>query len=338
MVAHMSQHEKNCVIITGVSSFVGWHLARFFNREGWEVIGTLSKELPAYAGLHGERVHGLESAGIALMKLDITDAKCTSAFIREKGPSLWIHHAGWATNYAGRDYDLVTAARINHATLRPIYQALAETGCSGFLLTGSGMEYSNSDTPHSEDEICWPDNPYGFSKLGQTILCRQLSQEFDIRTRVARVFIPFGQGDAPQKLLSSVARALASHQSIELTPCEQIRDFLHVHDLCLGYRKLVSDLSRECLFDIFNLSSGQPVRLRDLLQLLAAVGSWSTELLHFGAVPMRSGEALVQAGDARKSAAIMDWRARDLSEMLRDFIEVRTDLQDKEPHAGGVQL
>jgi nucleoside-diphosphate-sugar epimerase len=319
----VSPLQKNRAVITGVSSFIGWHLAQFFSREGWEVIGTLSKELLAYTGLHRERVQALASAGIALIKLDITDGELTRAFIRERRPSLWINHAGWAKNYAGRDYDLETAARLNHASLRPIYQTLAETGCSGFLLTGSGMEYSNTDAPHAEDEACWPDIPYGFSKLGQTILCRQLAQEFGIRTRVARVFIPFGPGDAPQKVLSSVARGLASNQAIDLTPCEQIRDFLHVYDACSGYNKLVCDLSRDSLFDIFNLCSGQPVRLRDLLLLLATVGGWDADLLRFGALPMRPGEQNFQAGDATKSAAILHWRARDLTEMLRDFIAIR---------------
>ena len=45
------------VIVTGISSFVGMHLARRFAREGFRVVGTISKPRDTYDGIRAARLN-----------------------------------------------------------------------------------------------------------------------------------------------------------------------------------------------------------------------------------------------------------------------------------------
>jgi hypothetical protein len=57
---------------------------------------------------------------------------------------------------------------IMKAPLGPLYSALAGGGCN-VIVTGSSMEYAASDRANREDDACWPDTPYGLSKLSETL-------------------------------------------------------------------------------------------------------------------------------------------------------------------------
>src|SRR5262249_32754994 len=226
------------LVVTGISSMLGTFLGRAFS-QGWHVLGTLSRPISEYDPLRRQRIDEAVREGTGgVCQLDVTDAFAVQEFVADFKPDIWVHHAGWATDYASLAYDLDRGHAVNVAPLRPLYEALAKHSCRGVVLTGSSMEYSDSDGPAREEDACWPTTPYGLSKLAATLRARQLAQEFGLPTRVARIFIPYGPLDQPQKLIPSVVTALRSGQPVDLSPCEQYRDFLHVEDIVRGYEAL----------------------------------------------------------------------------------------------------
>jgi nucleoside-diphosphate-sugar epimerase len=297
------------VVATGVSSFVGMHLARQFAGAGHRVVGTISKPRETYRDIRGERLRALE-ASAELVQLDVTDAAAVDALIERVAPTLWIHHAGHAVAYASYDYDLAQGFAANVAPLTHLYKSLAGKGCN-VIVTGSSAEYSVSDAANREDDACWPDMPYGVSKLEETIRARQLALQFSVPTRVARLYIPFGTYDNPEKLLAQVVAGLRAGKTIELSACTQARDFLGISDLCAAYAALDADMSRT-LFDVFNICGGQAVVLREFLLDIATLMNADPALLHFGARPMRPGEAAFSFGSNEKARKILTWRPEDL--------------------------
>jgi nucleoside-diphosphate-sugar epimerase len=304
---------SGAAVITGVTSFVGFHLANCFARAGWRVLATHSRERERYAAVQAARLDALD-AGVALRQLDICNADALARLIGDEKPALWVHHAGYAVNYGSLDYDLAAAAAVNIAPLRPLYAALAGKGC-GVIVTGSSMEYAGSDEANREDEACWPDTPYGLSKLGETLAARQLAIRHSVPTRVARLYIPFGPFDNPNKLLSSVAAAMAAGKPVDLSPCEQRRDFTAVADVCQGYLALARDMGRET-FDVFNLCGGRAVALKALLLAMAQSAKRDPALLRFGAIPMRPGEPPVSFGDNSKAVRLLGWQPRPAERMV----------------------
>jgi UDP-glucose 4-epimerase len=322
----MRRSTGNTTVVTGASSFVGAHLAIGFARAGHHVTGTMTRALTAYDPCRRARLDAARSAGAELARLDLTDTQGVADFVRARRPAVWIHHAGWATNYAGLNYDLDRGQAVNVAPLETIYPLLQECRCRGVVVTGSSAEYGETRFPCAEQDACWPTTPYGLSKLSETIRARQLGIEHGLTTRVARVFVPYGAMDAPGKLLASAARCLRSGQPIALSPCRQSRDFLHVRDLVQGYLALVEDLRRDEPFDIFNLCRGQATPLREVLLYLAELLRADAGLLRFGACGMRPGEPLVSYGANDKALRRLNWRPRPLHEGLRAYVREMDDL------------
>jgi nucleoside-diphosphate-sugar epimerase len=198
--------------------------------------------------------------------------------------------------------------------------ALHEVKAAGVLVTGSDAEYGAGDDAWDEEDACWPTTAYGLSKLAETLRARQLAVQHQLPTRVARLFVPFGLLDAPDKLMASVVRALRAGEAIDLTPGEQWRDFVHVEDVVRLYLRLAADLERPSIFDVFNACSGVATRLKDLLLLIAGALEADPARLRFGARPMRAAEAPVQFGSNAKARRLLHWEPRPLTESVRAFL------------------
>ena len=306
------------VVVTGVSSFAGYHFARHFASRGRRVIGTLGRPRNIYQGIAARRLAVLDPV-VELCPLDLRKAGAISQFIVARSPAIWIHHAGYAERYAAPDYDLDAAHAVNVAPLSALYEVLAGRGC-GVIITGSSAEYGAAATGNREDDLCRPDTPYGLSKLMETLRARQLAERHRVPTRVARLYIPFGAMDNPQKVLPQVVERLRARQSIMLSPCEQKRDFVGISDVCESYERLVDDLPRT-LFDIFNIAGGEGIVLRDLLVGLADRLGAPQSLLHFGEIPMRPDEPAVSYADVGKARCLLNWTASALCSAIdRDLL------------------
>jgi nucleoside-diphosphate-sugar epimerase len=305
------------VVLTGASSFVGLHLGLTFAAAGWDVTAVHTRSLEAYDALRAARLSHLSGVG-RLIQADLAAPEAVAQIVETEQPALWLQHAGFAENYGSPDYDLVAAHKINVEALEPLYRALEGRGC-GVIVTGSSMEYSASDLGNREDEPCWPDTPYGLSKLAETLRARQLAKRHGVPTRVARLYIPFGTFDNPRKLLSTVLSELKAGRALDLSAGEQRRDFCAIDDICKGYLALAADLERS-LFDVFNLCGGEPIRLRDLLRELAGAIGVDASLLRFGTLPMRSGEPPVSYGDNAKAAQLLGWSPRPLAEAVKTLL------------------
>jgi len=313
-------NQKLRIVITGVTSFIGVHLVKYFIGLGYEVTTTLSRPQNQYSDQRLDRLNFALQLGAHIEVLDITCQAKVKEFINRLRPTYWIHHAGWARNYQSFDYDLTKAHSINLEPLEYIYPALKNAGCLGLILTGSSAEYSDTTCAALESHLCAPKMPYGLAKLSQTLRANQLAEQYLLPTRVARVFIPFGPMDAPEKLVPSVLKALRANIPVSLTVCSQIRDFLFIDELVSGYGSLIRDLQRKSNFDIFNLSSGQPVTLKDFLLEIACLLKADAKLLKFGDRLLRDGDIGSSWGDNSKAQSILGWKPDSLKKGIVRYL------------------
>jgi len=305
------------VVISGVSSFVGMHLAQKFAKTGWHVTALTSRDVGTYEGIRKNRLNVITN-DVHFRTCDLTDASTVQALVRDVKPILWVQHGGYAENYTSPDYDLEKSLQVNVLALKPLYKALAEVD-AGIILTGSSAEYSASGAANSEEDACWPETAYGVSKLAETIEAKRLSMAYQVPTRIARLYIPVGLYDAPGKLMDHVISQFKNDQVVDLSPCLQKRDFLCVDDISNAYLKLADDLART-EFDIFNICSGEAIELKELLLDLCKAMDRKPELLNFNAFPMREGEAIISYGDNEKAKRLLDWAPIDLTETLKTLI------------------
>ncbi len=225
---------------------------------------------------------------------------------------------GYTKSYASHDYDLRKGFALNVEPLGAIFSAMA--GVQGaVILTGTVAEYADSDQPHLETETCAPAMPYWLSKLMETLYARQLSSHYDVPARVARLFLPFGPLDAPEKLLATVITSLREALPLELTTCLQQRDFLHVDEVVDLYLKLLPDLPRS-LFEIYNVCAGESPTLREVILEFAVILGVDAARCEFGAIPMRTGEPSVIRGSNEKARKFLQWTPAPWRETVRRWL------------------
>lgn len=312
--------DKQTIVVTGVSSFIGFHVSRYLSQRNFQVLGTISQDISNYSGIRKIRLQKTEAAGTQLRLLDFSDETALRCFIDHERPAVWIHHAGWTKDYGNLEYNLEKGHSVNVSPLTSIYSLLKEFNGQGVIITGSSWEYSDFSCVNKESDPCWPSTPYGLSKLSETIRAYQLAHQYRLRTRVARVFLPYGPFDAPEKLFPSAIAALRSGSSIPLTSCDQERDLIYIDDLSSGYLSLLNDLKRNTLFDLFNFCAGTPIPLKAVLLTMAELLNADPALLQFGKRPMRQGDAQVFCGSNQKALSILKWYPRSFQEGIKLYL------------------
>ena len=254
------------VLITGMTGFIGRHLATSLLTEGHEIVGT---------GLTESEGAFLPPSlrDIPVRRLDIRDREAVGALLKAVQPEMIYHLAGQAyvipsfrdpagtfeTNVLGTIY-------LFEAMLRFSSQARVAVACSG-------AEYGwPKSLPVREEHPLEPVSPYGASKAAQDILAFQYFKSRNLRTLRLRLFGTTGpgkMGDAPNDFASQIARIEANGGQgiVHVGNLSTARDISDVRDT-LGAMRAVVDRGQPG--EAYNIGRGLPVSIRNVLNLLLA--------------------------------------------------------------------
>ncbi|HET7039452.1 MAG TPA: GDP-mannose 4,6-dehydratase, partial [Gemmatimonadales bacterium] len=144
---------------------------------------------------------------------------------------------------------------------------------------------------------------------------------------IARPFPHTGAGQSTTFVVPALARRL--HQArargdatIPAGNLAVVRDFLHVDDVIEAYVALLRDGAPGA---VYNVASGQPVRLADLLARLAAMMGVSVQPVTDPAL-LRTGDIPHLVGDASRLRTRTGWTPRrTLDHALAEVIGAQAD-------------
>lgn len=178
-----------------------------------------------------------------------------------------------------------------------LIRAIAPT--ARLVHTGSMAEYGYSGT-FDEDAPRRPHSPYGFAKAASVDRAVSLSVALDRQVRVARLFGVYGPGESEQRLIPHLVRGLSSGREVPLSDGTQVRDFVHVDDVCDALLALgEADVPPGW---VVNVGTGVGVSVRRLALALCEKLGADPELLGFGMVPRRAVDEDVLVADVTRLA------------------------------------
>ncbi|MBC7636313.1 MAG: NAD-dependent epimerase/dehydratase family protein, partial [Acetobacteraceae bacterium] len=253
------------VLVTGPSGFIGQHCLRRLITEDCEI--------------HAANRRGISAAGprVQWHAADLCDPASNRALIEAVRPTHVLHLAWEATprlyNQSPENFKWLCAG-IEMAT------AFGEIGGTRFVGVGTSAEYQASLTPCQEDTTpIQPATVYGKTKASFAYALDGLSQHFKFSSAWARIFLPYGPGDPPQRLIPSVIASLDARRPVETTHGRQLRDFIYVTDVadCLVTLLFASEDGA------FNVGTGVQTQIRSVIQHLADRCDGSA-WLRFGAI------------------------------------------------------
>jgi len=264
------------VLVTGAGGFIGSRLTGLLAAAGHEVVGV-------------RREH-------ADLLVDPTGV------LPEVTPDVLVHLA-WITEHgafweAPENEDWVAASL---ALLR----AFAERGGRRAVVAGTCAEYdwTTGAAQLTEDAPIVPATAYGAAKARLHEAASALCAEAGLELAWGRIFFPYGPGEAPGRLVASVARALLAGEPAPTTDGMQVRDLIHVDDVAGAFAALVD----APVVGAVNVGTGVGVRIRDVVELVAQAAG-RPELLRVGALPARPGDPAAVVADATRLTAEVGFR------------------------------
>ena len=183
--------------------------------------------------------------------------------------------------------------------------AFGECGGQGFIGAGSSAEYADSPEAHAEDDApIRPTTVYGKCKAAFWLAAQAAAQHSGFAASWGRIFLAYGPGDPPQRLIPTVLAALSEGRPVAMTHGHQLRDFIYAPD--------AADLLVHLLFSeengAFNVATGRATSVGAVVEYWAGrLGG--RELLQIGALDPPPDDPAVLLADMTKVGTRLGWSA-----------------------------
>ncbi len=159
-----------------------------------------------------------------------------------------------------------------------------------FVQFGSSEEYGEIKSPFLESAREEPNSPYALVKQLTTNTAKMLYRNYDFPIMVVRPGNLFGPLQNMSKFIPYVIEQLRTNQPLNVTPCEQKRDFIYVDDFVNGIHQLMR-VAHVAQGEIVNVSSGTSIALKDIIEHCRKILN-STSEVNYGAIPYRANEVM----------------------------------------------
>jgi nucleoside-diphosphate-sugar epimerase len=277
------------VLVTGAGGFVGRPAVTALSEQGHEL----------HAVSRSER----DSDGVHWHVSDLLRPGAAAKLIEATRPERLLHLAWFAQPgefwTAPENRDWVRASR-------ELLEAFAEAGGKRAVVAGTCAEYDWSLDADCREGVTplRPSTPYGKAKLELSRAAEQIAGRKGLSLGWARLFMLFGPGEHPERLVASVARRVLAGEPAPCSAGTQVRDFLYVDDVAGALVALLDSAVEGPV----NVASGEEIAVAEMVERVAAAAG-DPGLLRLGALPARPDDPPRLVADVTRLSDEVGWRA-----------------------------
>jgi len=244
------------------------------------------------------------------IKCDLSDKHAVENLICKTKPKLIYHLAG---SFAG---DFETDILVNAYSSKWIFDELIrlKLDCR-VVVIGSAAEYgmvAESENPVSETQSLNPVSVYGLTKVMQTQIARFYASTHGLDVVVARVFNLAGEGLSQRLFYGRLLSLVDLYKRKEIDKLsfgnlDAVRDYI---DFDKAIEQIVSIANRGVKGEVYNVGSGVPVRMKDLLNRVLTENNIPLDCVEYATqYQKRSGDVPVIYADIKKVSALLEQTA-----------------------------
>ena len=238
------------VLLTGASGFLGRHVLRSLQQQGVPTV-VLGRQRPP------------QCPQADFIQADLLDSPSLADLVQAARATHLLHLAWFAEH--GLYWTSALNLRWVDASVR-LAEAFCAYGGQQVVLAGSCAEYDWAEGYCREDHTpLQPATLYGTSKDATRRLVMAVCAQHQVPCAWGRVFLLFGAGEAAQRLIPSLVAVFRGQRPAFGVNASAFRDFLHASDVAQAFVTLLTRGASGA----FNLSSGQPTLMADLVRTLA---------------------------------------------------------------------
>jgi nucleoside-diphosphate-sugar epimerase len=281
------------IVITGARGFLGHHLVAALSRSGASVLAVDRRPVEPTPPMRGVVQH----------VSDLSDpATLIPPEVEPVGKFILVHLA-WDLRERETSYRLQSEQVTCLAGLLDVW---TKRGLSYVISPGSAQEFGARGGVL--DAGCLPIeplSPYGWAKRAVYEMASSWSRQSGVGLLWLRPFIIYGPGQAGSLLIPYAVRQAMSGETAEFSDGLQTRDFIYVDDVVSAIQRGIE--IRPAGPQSVNLGSGDPARIRDVLQEIAN-HFHAGDRFCYGVRSRRAADPDVQVADLRQAAEMLNWK------------------------------
>ena len=303
----MKEHKGvKRALITGITGFVGSHMAELLLSEGLEVygIGRWRSKKEHIGHLNGK---------ITILEADLLDPHSLDQIMLAVRPDYIFHlaaqsyvAASWTSPAATLEINVVGSANLFESVRKAQINPKIQIACSS---EEYGMVYPN-EVPIKETNPIRPLSPYGVSKAAMDFLGYQYNQSYGMKIVRTRGFNHTGPRRGEVFAESDFAKQIAEVEKklkvpiIEVGNLEAKRDYTDVRDMVKGYF-LAAEKGESG--EVYNICSGKAYKIAEVLDMLL---SFSKVKIKIKQDPkrMRPSDVPILLGDNSRFVKQTGWK------------------------------
>lgn len=309
------------VLITGVTGFVGSHLAEYVSDLGHEVAGTM-RWRSQQQNLSDVRDR------MQLYEADLRDSTATRKVMADFKPERIFHLAAQSFVHASWSAPAETLST-NVMCQVHLLEAMRETGLeeTRVQIAGSSEEYGEvheGELPIKETNPLRPLSPYAVSKVAQDLLAFQYFKSYGTWVVRTRAFNHEGPRRGEVFVTSSFAKQIALAEQGKAQPyldvgnLEARRDFTDVRDVVHAYWLALEKCEAG---EVYNIGSGKTWRIQDVAEKLIQMAHVPIEIRQDPS-RMRPSDVPVLQADTTKFRSATGWEPQiPFETTLKDTLE-----------------
>ncbi|OGG62773.1 GDP-mannose 4,6-dehydratase [Candidatus Kaiserbacteria bacterium RIFCSPHIGHO2_02_FULL_59_21] len=319
--------KKHGVFITGLTGFVGSHLADYIlaNAPEYTIVGLVRWRSPK-----DNIRHILDK--VILEYGDMTDLPSIRAALEKHRPEFIFHLA--AQSYVDFSFAAPLATLeanvMGTATLLEAVRAMkAQSGYDPVIHICSSSEVygqvRKDEVPITEDNPFRPASPYAVSKVAEDMLGQQYWLSWKIRNIRTRMFTHTGPRRGEVFVLSNFAKQVAAIEAGKQRPILQvgnlasIRTFMDVRNAVEAYWLLVHKCPPG---EVYNIGGAETMTIGDMTKKLLALSTVKNIKVKVDPARLRPSDVTLQIPSTKKFEKATGWKPTiPFSQTLQDTLD-----------------
>lgn len=275
------------ILLTGATGFIGSHLLEALLKSGYRVVILKRTTSDCW------RINHLLDQVTAY---DIDSDPISEVF--EMNQIDYICHLATYYKKNDGDVDYTSLIESNVTTPLKLVAYAIQHKVKGFINTGTFFEYGDSIEPLTESSATFPKNFYARSKTAFMTALENFTPKLPCIT--LRLFSPYGEKDN-YKLIPMLINHGLNSTPIALANPKQELDFIYAGDIANAYIKAIEKIKREdTLHSIYNIGTGIPISINDLVILIEKTLDKRLELVHPTSYSTASHTAIASINKAKQ--------------------------------------
>jgi nucleoside-diphosphate-sugar epimerase len=292
-------------LITGVTGFIGSHLAKRLLDCGWQVHCLVRKTS------HIERMQKKLEDKLHIHYLE-NDNSNLSVILLKVQPTVVFHLASlFLAQHKENDIPALVASNVTFGT--QLVEAMTKNSIYNLVNTGTSWQ-------HYQNGAYNPVNLYAATKEAFSSVLKFYEETAPLQVITLKLFDTYGRNDTRPKLFTLLKRLADTGEELDMSGGEQYIDIVHVNDVINAFvlsAEYLMQNQKEYLGD-YAISSGSPLKLRELVEVYEKVVGGKLNI-NWGGRPYRPREVMIPWNTGR---ALPNWQAKiGLEEGIQDLIK-----------------